>query len=101
MAITYTWKNVKCTAYPSKDDLTNVIYSVEGTCVVTDDNGGSAEKRISVGIGQPNSETFISLNDVTKDQATQWLESALSTENLNAFKNELAESIQIIKTFED
>ncbi len=48
-------------------------------------------------------ENFIAFNDVTKDQAVQWLENALSTENLNAFKNRLATnaSIQVRKTFED
>jgi len=103
MATTYTWKNVKCLASPNRNDLTNVIYSIEGICVATDDHGGSAEEKISVGIGQANAETFTSLNDVTKDQAVQWLENALSTENLNAFKNRLAinASMQVIKTFED
>jgi hypothetical protein len=51
MATTYTWKNVKCLASPNRNDLTNVIYSIEGICVATDDHGGSAEEKISVGIG--------------------------------------------------
>ena len=103
MATTYTWKEVKCWAYPSINDHTKVINLVEGICVATDDNGGSAEEKIAVGIPWHTLENFIDFNDVTKDQAVQWLENALSTENLNAFKNRLATnaSIHVRKTFED
>jgi len=103
MATTYTWKEVKCWAYPTAYDQTNVINLVEGICVATDDHGGSAEEKIAVGIAWNDPETFTPLSEVTKDQAVQWLENALSTENLSAFKNRLATvaSIQVRKTFAD
>jgi len=103
MAVSYSWKDVSVLAYPEQYNQVDVIYSVEGTCVCTSDNGGTSEKVLKAGIAWSDPDSYTALADVTKDQVVGWLENAINPDILSTFKAHLETDANqtIVKKFED
>lgn len=74
--ITYSWKNIELSCHHSMYGKSNVAFSFSATLTATDSEGITREKKISGGFGEPGNN-YIDSGDITKENAIEWIESAL------------------------
>jgi|9_EtaG_2_1085328.scaffolds.fasta_scaffold90267_2 hypothetical protein len=101
MANTYNWKINALDTYPSKDDLTDVVYNIHwGFEAVSDKKNSDGEYHIasSIGtyaIGDPEKEAFTAFDKLTAEIVEKWLED--SDMDIAAMKASLdAQLVEII-----
>lgn len=91
--ITYTWEFPRFAAHPTLNGMLNVVYNVEFILSATDGEGHGAQVFGSVGIPEPDPETFKNYNSLTHDVVEAWVESAMGEEMLNEYKTGLESQI--------
>ena len=81
MAITSTWGIVQLDAYPEKDGLTDVVFTVHWTLTGTDDTyTGSVYG--SVGVTLDEGGSYTPYADLTQAQVVGWVKDSLGAEQV-------------------
>lgn len=80
--ITYTWEFPRFAAHPTLNGLTNVVYNVEFILSASDGEGHGAQVFGSVGISDPDTETYRPFHLLTQDTVQAWVEAAMGEETL-------------------
>jgi NADH:ubiquinone oxidoreductase subunit F (NADH-binding) len=91
---TFTWEFPRFSAHPTLNGLPNVVYNVEFILSATDGEGHGAQVFGSVGVSEPDPETFKNFSSLTHDVVEVWVESAMGEEMLNDYKTGLESQIQ-------
>jgi hypothetical protein len=85
---TYYWKDIELLFHKiTVDGREKVAFAWSATYVGTSDDGLSKEITISGGLG-PVGDTFVAYDDVTKDDAINWIEASLG-DKLIEYKDKL------------
>jgi hypothetical protein len=92
--ITYTWEFPRFAAHTSLNGLNNVVYNIEFVLSATDNDGHGAQVFDSVGISEPNPDTFKAFNLLTQRVIEEWVETALGPERLADYKQNLSDQIE-------
>lgn len=92
--ITFTWEFPRFSAHPDLNGMTNVIYNVEYILSATDGEGHGSQYFSSVGIGEPDQESFKRFNLITQEVVEGWVKSAIGEEQLEDLKQNLANQIE-------
>jgi len=92
--ITFTWEFPRFAAHSTLNEMQNVVYNVEYILSATDGEGHGSQYFSSVGIGEPNPETFKKFNLITQNVVEEWVESALGEEQLHDIKTILVNQIE-------
>lgn len=93
MTITYTWDFVKFSAHPTLNALSNVVHSVEFILSGSDGNGHASQVFNTVGLGEPDPNSFVNFDQLTPAQAEAWVVDALG-DTLNDYKAIIESQIQ-------
>lgn len=92
--ITYTWEFPRFAAHPTLKGMSNVVYNVEFILSATDGEGHGAQVFGSVGIPEPDPETYKPFNLLTQDAVQVWVEAAMGEEVLADYKLNLENQIE-------
>lgn len=92
--IIFTWEFPRFSAHPTLNGLSNVVYNVEFILSATDGEGHGAQVFGSVGVSEPDPETFKNFNSLTHDVVETWVESAMGEETLTGYKTGLLSQIE-------
>ena len=96
MAITYTWDTKSVDTYPAKSGESDVIFKVYWKLEGVDD---TAEKNSSSLTGAQEIDTsdlssFTEFADLKESDVTGWVETSLSTDEINSYKTIIEKVIQ-------
>ena len=96
MAITYTWDTKTVDTYPTKSGKSDVIFKVYWKLEGVDD---TAEKNSSSLTGAQEIDTsdlssFTEFADLKESDVTGWVETSLSTDEINSYKTIIEKVIQ-------
>lgn len=93
MAITYTWNVVQMDAYPEKDGLTDVVFTVHWTLSGTDGTytGGAYG---SVGVTLDEGGSYTPYNELTQAQVIGWVQESLGAEQVASLEAGVASQIE-------
>lgn len=91
MTITYTWKISEIECIPAQGDLSNVVTNVHWRLDGTDGNNFSGVYGVT-SLNAPTEGNFTAFEDLTEQQVTGWLETALG-DNVAAYKTKIQEEI--------
>lgn len=91
--ITYTWEFPRFSAHPTLNGLSNVVYNIEFILTATDNDGHGAQIFDSVGISEPNPESFKAFNLLTQRVVEGWVEAAIGEDRLADYKRNLSDQI--------
>lgn len=93
MAITNTWDVVKLEAYPEKDGLSNVVFTVHWTLKGTDgEYTGSVYGSVGVSLDVDN--VYTPYNELTLTQVVGWVKDALGEEQVFEYEANVANQIE-------
>ena len=93
MAITNTWNVVQMDAYPEKDGLTDVVFTVHWTLTGTDGTyTGSVYG--SVGVTLDEGGTYTPYDELTLDQVVGWVKESLGEEQVASLEAGVATQIE-------
>jgi hypothetical protein len=97
MAIEYKWQFPSLEVTYAVGELENVVTVVHWRLNATEGQH-SASTYGSVGVGSPTPEAFVSYEDITEEEVTDWVTSALGGEEyVQVMKNSLAVQIETLK----
>jgi hypothetical protein len=93
MAITYTWNVVQMDAYPEKDGLTDVVFTVHWTLTGTDGTytGGAYG---SVGVTLDEDGGYTPYDELTLEQVVGWVQESLGEEQVASLEAGVAGQIE-------
>jgi hypothetical protein len=94
MAITYNWVFPTLTAYPTHAGQTDVVFTVHWRLNGTDEENHIGEVYGSVGVTYNEGDPFVPFNELTKEIVQGWVETAMGTETVDAYKQNITNQIQ-------
>jgi hypothetical protein len=94
MAITYNWGIVQLDAYPEKDGLTDVVFTVHWTFNGNDGEGHTSSAYGSVGVTLDEGGGYTPYADLTKEQVVGWVQDALGEEQAASLEARIANQIE-------
>jgi len=101
MAINYSWDVNTVDVYPELDGNANVIYTIHwqlfGEDTENQDSKGRnlVEGQIgTVSLNTSNIESFIALEDLTKETLVNWVETTMGPEQLQVYKDSIEAAIE-------
>ena len=97
MAITYELDITNMEAVPTEDNLSNVVKIIYYTYIgkeTIDDKDYYGDVSGAVEINTPNSDSFISFDNLTKNLVKQWVESKI---DLSSIKEYIIKTIEVQK----
>lgn len=83
--MTLTWNVVQMNAYPEKDGLTDVVFTVHWNLIATDEEYTSSVYG-SVGVELDSSAPYTPYDELTQDQVIGWVKSALGEEQVAEYE---------------
>lgn len=93
MAITYTWNVVQMEAYPEKDGLTDVVFTVHWNLTAIDgEYTGYAYG--SIGVNLDPSAPYTPYADLTQDQVVGWVKDSLGAEQVASYEANVLAQIE-------
>jgi len=97
MNIQYTWQFPALEAYPTKEDKTNVVFTVHWRLSGTDETYTS-EVYGSIGLSpfEGDDQDFVAYEDLTPEIITSWVEDAMGEEQVENYKTSIAGSISAL-----
>ena len=93
MAITYNWGIVQLDAYPEKDGLTDVVFTVHWTLNGDDGEGHSGSAYGSVGVTLDEGD-YTPFAELTKEQVVGWVKDSLGAEQVASLEASVANQIE-------
>lgn len=94
MITTLTWNVVQMDAYPEKDGLTDVVFSVHWGLTGDDNDGHTGYVYGSVGVTLDPSAPYTPYADLTLDQVIGWVKDALGAEQVASLEANVAAQIE-------
>jgi len=91
--ITYDWNCKTVDVYPSKEDLTNVVYNVHWILTGVDENGNTGSSIGTQILSTENIETFIDVKDLTNEIITDWVKAAMGEETVQKLEENIDKQI--------
>ena len=97
--INYEWDCRTVDVYPSKEDLANVVYNVHWRVTGLSEELDSQEnpyQATNIGIQTLNTEDitdFIPVNELTNEQVTEWVKSAMGEEEVSRIEESIKNQI--------
>jgi len=95
MAITNTWGIVQLDAYPEKDGLTDVVFTVHWNLTGDDGEGHTGYAYGSVGVTLDPETPYTPFAELTKDQVVGWVQKALGAEQVASLEASVASQIEL------
>jgi hypothetical protein len=93
MEIIYDWKILAMEVVLNQDGLSNVVNNVDWRLIATTEDGDYfAEHYGKQYVSNPDADTFINYEELTKEKVVSWLENILNVEQL---KENLAYQIDL------
>jgi hypothetical protein len=96
MAITKTWYINQMEAYPEKDGLSNVVFTIHWTVAADDGNGHRASSYGSVGIQLNPDSTYTPFEEITEAQAIEWVKNSLGEESVTDLETKLDSEVNAL-----
>jgi hypothetical protein len=104
MAINYTW-DCKTVDVKTIDDITDTVFNVHWQLTGTDDANNDAEGNLqtasvygSIGLDTSDLSSFTPFADLTNEQITGWVESALGEDKVTELKTNVSNQIAELVT---
>lgn len=94
MAITNTWGVVQLDAYPEKDGLTDVVFTVHWNLTGDDNEGHTGYAYGSVGVTLDEGGSYTPYNELTKEQVVGWVQESLGAEQVASLEASVASQIE-------
>ena len=94
MAITNTWGIVQLDAYPEKDGLTDVVFTVHWNLTGDDGEGHTGYAYGSVGVTLDEGGAYTPYNELTLDQVVGWVKDSLGAEQVASLGASVATQIE-------
>lgn len=94
MAITNTWGVVQLDAYPEKDGLTDVVFTVHWNLTGDDGAGHTGYAYGSVGVTLDEGGSYTPYNELTKEQVVGWVQESLGAEQVASLEAGVASQIE-------
>lgn len=94
MAITNTWGIVQLDAYPEKDGLTDVVFTVHWNLTGNDGEGNTGYAYGSVGVTLDEGGSYTPYNELTKEQVVGWVQESLGAEQVASLEASVASQIE-------
>lgn len=94
MAITNTWGIVQLDAYPEKDGLTDVVFTVHWNLTGDDGEGHTGYAYGSVGVTLDEGGSYTPYNELTKEQVVGWVQESLGAEQVASLEASVASQIE-------
>ena len=94
MAITNTWGIVQLDAYPEKDGLTDVVFTVHWNLTGDDGEGHTGYAYGSVGVTLDEGGSYTPYNELTKEQVVGWVQESLGAEQVASLEASVANQIE-------
>ena len=91
--INYEWDCRTVDVYPSKEDLTNVIYNVHYRVTGTDEDNISETIIGTIGLNTENIIDFISIDQLTNDNVVVWVKETMGEDQVSSIENAIASTI--------
>jgi carbon monoxide dehydrogenase subunit G len=94
MAITYTWNVVQMDAYPEKDGLTDIVFTVHWTLNGDDGEGHTGSAYGSVGVTLDEDGDYTPYDKLTQEQVVGWVKNSLGDEQVASLETSIANQIE-------
>jgi hypothetical protein len=94
MAITYTWKVLELTAYPTYESQSDVVFKVMWQYLGKDDQGNGSSRGGATEVTYNAGAPFTPYADLTEEQVLGWVEPLISDEKKAEMAAEIAGDIQ-------
>ena len=91
--MTTTWNVVQMDAYPEKDGLTDVVFTVHWNLTAIDGDY-SGYTYGSIGVNLDPSAPYTPYADLTQDQVVGWVQDALGAEQVASYEANVAAQIE-------
>ena len=76
--VTYSWDCKTVDVYPSKDELSNVVYNVHWRLTATkDENSATSIGTEMVSVDDIDPSSFVAFEELTNEIVTSWVESSM------------------------
>jgi hypothetical protein len=98
MEITYSWDCTTVDVRPTRDSNENVVYNVHWKLIGINENGSGTRVIGTQELDISNIENFIPFENLTNEQITSWVESAMGEDQINIYKTALQSQIQELET---
>jgi len=92
--ITNTWGIVQLDAYPEKDGLTDVVFTVHWNLTGDDGEGHTGYAYGSVGVTLDEGGAYTPYAELTKEQVVGWVQDALGEEQVASLESSIANQIE-------
>jgi hypothetical protein len=96
MAITKTWRINQMDAYPEKEGLTNVVFTIHWSFLANDENGHGTSVYGTVGVKLDPDSTYIPFEEITESQAIDWVKNSLGKEQVAELEAKLDSEIDAL-----
>jgi len=98
MAIRYTWKTNRLTAYKVYEEFSDTVYKVQWTLQGSETVAGKEYKSQSSGeveldLTSLSPSSYVAKNDITEENAVSWVQSALGDSYITNIKNQIESEI--------
>jgi hypothetical protein len=94
MAITYNWGIVQLDAYPEKDGLTDVVFTVHWNLTGDDGEGHTGYAYGSVGVTLDEGGAYTPFSELTQAQVVGWVKDSLGEEQVASLEAGIANQIE-------
>jgi hypothetical protein len=94
MAITYNWGIVQLDAYPEKDGLTDVVFTVHWNLTGDDGEGNTGYAYGSVGVTLDEGGGYTPYAELTQEQVVGWVQESLGEEQVASLESGIANQIE-------
>lgn len=91
--MTLTWNITQLNAYPEKDGLTDVVFTVHWILTAKDGDYNSSVYG-SIGVELNHEEPYTPYADLTLDQIIGWVKSSLGEEQVTEYENGVSSIIE-------
>lgn len=94
MSNTYTWDFPAFDCYPSEASLIDVVFNIHWRCTADDGNGHVACIYSTQAVTYEAGAPFTPFDQITFDQAQEWVQAAMGFEAVEALQQALDQQIQ-------
>ena len=92
--ITNTWGIVQLDAYPEKDGLTDVVFTVHWNLTGDDGEGHTGYAYGSVGVTLDEGGAYMPFAELTQEQVVGWVKDSLGAEQVASLEASVATQIE-------
>jgi hypothetical protein len=98
MAITYTWKTNTLTAYKEYEEFSDTVYKVQWTLqgsetVASREYKSYSSGEVELSLESLSPSSYVAKNDITEENAVNWVQSALGDTYITNIKNQIESEI--------